>query len=324
MSSSFSRRDFVGGMLAAGAVAAMPGNQIAASTLNSPFKIAVINDELGDDFAKIVDIVSRDFGMGYIELRSMWKTGIMKLDDKQLAESKSLLDKAGLKVTDIASPVFKVHWPGAPQSKHGPKSGPKSAAETFKDQDEQLEKSFDLAKRFGTDRVRIFDFWRLDDVAPYRKDIDDKLRDAADKAAKKNIVLLLENEHECNTGTGAEAARTLSVVKAPNFKVNWDPGNAAMLGEYPYSAGYSKLPKDRIGHVHCKDAVKKEDGTIGWAPVGHGIIDWVGQFRALKKDGYRGVTSLETHWRGAGTPEESTRQSWAGMKETLEKAGALS
>ena len=107
--------------------------------------------------------------------------------------------------------------------------------------------------------------------------------------------------------------------------VNWDPGNATALGEVPYPDGYSKLPKDRIGHVHCKDSKKKASGKgVDWAAMGQGIVDWVGQFRALKNDGYRGVVSLETHWRGAGTPEESTRQSWAGMKEQLQKADALS
>ncbi len=57
--------------------------------------------------------------------------------------------------------------------------------------------------------------------------------------------------------------------------------------------------------------------------MGRGMIDFVGQFRALKRDGYRGAVVLETHWRGAGTPEESTRQSMAGLKEQLRKAGAL-
>ena len=61
-----------------------------------------------------------------------------------------------------------------------------------------------------------------------------------------------------------------------------------------------------------------------WMPVGKGIINWVGQFEALKKAGYNLGVSLETHWRGAGTPEESSRQSWAGMKADLQKAGALS
>ena len=57
--------------------------------------------------------------------------------------------------------------------------------------------------------------------------------------------------------------------------------------------------------------------------MGKGIIDWVGQFKALKGDGYQFAVSLETHWRGAGTPEESTRQSWVGMKKELQEAGAL-
>jgi len=48
--------------------------------------------------------------------------------------------------------------------------------------------------------------------------------------------------------------------------------------------------------------------------MGRGIIDFVGQFRALAQAGYSGTMSLETHWRGAGSPEESSRQSWAGMR----------
>jgi sugar phosphate isomerase/epimerase len=57
--------------------------------------------------------------------------------------------------------------------------------------------------------------------------------------------------------------------------------------------------------------------------MGRGTIDWVGQFRALLHDGFRHAVSLETHWHGASSPEESSRQSWKGMKEDLEKAGAL-
>jgi sugar phosphate isomerase/epimerase len=55
--------------------------------------------------------------------------------------------------------------------------------------------------------------------------------------------------------------------------------------------------------------------------MGQGIIDFVGQFRALKRDGYAGPVSLETHWRGAGTAEASTRQSMAGLKDLLQRAG---
>jgi L-ribulose-5-phosphate 3-epimerase len=293
--------------------------------MNSQFRVAVINDEIGQDFGHAVDVASREFGMQWIELRGMWNKNILKLDAKEIEEARNILERAKMRVTDIASPVFKVDWPGAPLSKAAEKRDTFNADYTFKQQDELLDRSFEMAKAFNTDRVRIFDFWRLDDQGPYRAAIDDKMREAADKAAKKNIILILENEYACNTATGAEAARLLAGVKSRNFMVNWDPGNAAMRGENAYPDGYNKLPKDRIGHVHCKDIQKKAAGTgQEWAAMGNGTIDWTGQFRALKQQRYKFATSLETHWRGAGTPEESTRQSWAGMKEELQKAGALS
>jgi len=58
--------------------------------------------------------------------------------------------------------------------------------------------------------------------------------------------------------------------------------------------------------------------------MGKGVVDWVGQFRALIHAGFRHAISLETHWHGGGTPEQSTRLCWAMMKEDLRKAGASS
>ena len=184
-----------------------------------------------------------------------------------------------------------------------------------------LEHCIELAKQFQTDRIRCFDFWRLDDQAPYRAAINDKLRAAAETCAKSNLILLLENEMACNTATGEESAAVLKAIPNKNFMLNWDPGNAAALGSTPYPDGYRLLPHDRIGHCHVKDVVRSPGKKYEWAPVGAGVVDWVGQFRALAKDGYHYAVSLETHWRGAGTPEASTRASMKGLKSTLSKAG---
>ncbi len=211
--------------------------------------------------------------------------------------------------------------PGAPVSKFS-QHGDFKADFTFDQQDEALERGIELAKAFQTDRVRCFDFWRLDDQRPYRAAINEKLLQAANKAGKKGITLLLENDSGLNTATGAEAAKVLDAVKSPYLMMNWDPGNAAASGEKPFPDGYNLLPKDRIGHCHCKDAVKKGN-DYEWAPMGAGIVDWLGQFKAFKRDGYRFAVSLETHWDGGGTPEKSSRRSWAGMKQLLQEAGAL-
>jgi L-ribulose-5-phosphate 3-epimerase len=292
--------------------------------MKSPFRVAVINDELGQDFGRACEVASREFGMDWIELRGMWNKNLLKLDAKEVEEARGILEKYKLRVTDIASPLFKVDWPDAPKSKFSPKSDQFNADFTYDQQGDVLDRSIALAKAFQTDRVRCFDFWRLDDPTPYRAAINEKLLAAAKTAGEKGITLILENEMTCNTGTGAEAAKVLAAAKSPYLMVNWDPGNAATLGETPYPDGYSLLPRDRIGHCHCKDAAKKPSGEgYDWAAMGRGVIDWTGQFTALKRDGYHFAVSLETHWRGAGTPEESTRQSWAGMKQQLQAAGAL-
>ncbi|MGA2430155.1 MAG: sugar phosphate isomerase/epimerase family protein [Candidatus Acidiferrum sp.] len=292
--------------------------------MKSPFRVAVINDEISQDFGHACEVASKEFGMEWIELRGMWNKNLLKLDAKEIAEARLILEKYKLRVTDIASPLFKVDWPGAPRSKFSPKHDQFNADFTFDQQPEVLERGIELAKAFQTDRVRFFDFWRLDDQAPYRAAIDDKLREAAATAAKSKIILLLENEMACNTATAAESAKVLAAVKSENFMLNWDAGNAAAAGEIPFPDGYQSLPKERIGHCHCKDVTKKPDGQgTDWAAIGQGIVDWKGQFAALKRDDYHYAVSLETHWRGAGTPEESSRQSWAGMKEDLRSAGAL-
>jgi L-ribulose-5-phosphate 3-epimerase len=292
--------------------------------MKSIFRVAVINDEIGQDFGRACEIASREFGMEWIELRGMWNKNLLRLDGKEVEEARRILEKYKLRVTDIASPLYKVDWPGAPLSKFSPKRDQFNADFTFDQQAEVLDRSIALAKAFGTDRVRCFDFWRLDNSEPHRSAMNEKLFDAATTAGKSGITLVLENEPSCNTGTAAESAKVLAVVKSPNLMLNWDPGNAATLGEKPFPDGYNLLPKDRIGHCHCKDVTTKASGERhDWAAMGRGTIDWIGQFTALKRDGYRLALSLETHWDGAGTPEESTRQSWAGMKKQLQTAGAL-
>jgi L-ribulose-5-phosphate 3-epimerase len=320
MTVRFARREFLAGMAAVAATTAA-SRFTPTPDSTSPFRVSVINDEISQDFGHSCEVASREFGMNWIELRGMWKKNIVNLDEKEVAEAHRILEKYQLKVTDIASPLFKVDWPGAPKSKYR-EGGSFNANFNLQQQDEVLDRAIEMAKAFGTDRVRLFDFWRLDDQAPYRSAINDKLRETADKAAKKNIILVLENESACNTATGAEAAKVLDAVKSPNFMLNWDPGNAAAAGETPYPDGYNLLPKDRIGHCHCKDAVKK-DKKYDWAPMGGGIIDWAGQFKALKRDGYHYAVSLETHWSGGGSPEECSRKSWAGMKQLLQQANAL-
>lgn len=316
-----SRRKFLAGAgITAAACAARPLFGFAAAS-GSPFKVSVITDEISQDFDHACSVASKEFGLGWVEIRGMWKKSLHEMSDAELAQAQAILKKYDLRVTDMASPVFKTDWPGAPK-RHPDKSQDFSSNETFKQQNELLGKYIELAKRFKTNKVRCFDFWRLDNIAQYRAAINAKLAEAAATCGKRGILLVLENEFECNTATAQEAAQTLAGVPASNFGLNWDPGNAVMRGELDaFPKGWDLLPKKRIMHCHVKNAVKNAAGKIVWAPVGTGYVDWTAQFKALKQIGYHQAVSLETHWRGAGTPEESSRQSFVGMKKALEASG---
>jgi len=320
-----SRRDFLVALGGATGASLLNSSRFFAASppLNSRFKLSVITDEITQDFGHALEIASREFGLGYVELRTLWDKNIINLDEKEIGEVRRLLKKFELQVTDIASPLFKTDWPGAPRSKYSPEKPEFGANYSFTQQGEVLERAVAVAKALGTDRVRCFDFWRLEGEKPYRTAMDEKLREFSAAAGAKGITLLLENEGACSTATGAEAGRTMQAVQSPYFKLNWDPGNAAERGEVAYPDGFSKVPKDRIAHMHCKDVAREADGGYEWAAMGRGIIDYAGQFKAMMQIGYTGTMSLETHWKGAGTAEESSRQSWAGMKKLLQAAGAL-
>ena len=323
------RRTVIAGMGLAGLVAAMPpflrqaqaGGSAVSDEGSCPFRLAVINDEISQDFEHACHVAAVDFGLHWIELRAMWNKNVTELTPQQISEAQKILAKYKLRVTDIASPLYKSYWPGAPRTSESEAKGEFHANFASGEQEKLLEHCIALTRAFQTDRIRCFDFWRLDDQKPYRAAINRKLAESAERCAKDNVILLLENEMECNTATGAEAAAVLHAIPNHNFMLNWDPGNAAAVYSKPYPDGYDLLPKHRIGHCHCKDVVYKPGHKYEWAPVGSGVVDWVGQLRALKRDGFHYGLSLETHWRGAGTPEASTRISMAGLKKALGEAG---
>ncbi len=229
-----------------------------------------------------------------------------------LDRAQQLLDRYGLRVSDIASPLFKYNLPEIPARME--KRDTFRADFTEQDTEQLLSRAFDLARFFKTSKVRIFSYWRAEEPEKAYLYVRDRLARAASRAAKNRIILVLENEPTCNIGTGRELGRLLRDVNSPYLRGNWDPANAAMLGEVPYPNGYREV-RGLFAHMHIKD-VEREPGTgkLKWAPVGAGLIDWRGQFQALRKEGYDGTMSLETHYRRAdGNAEESTRQSLDGL-----------
>jgi hypothetical protein len=271
MHPSASRRNFLaalGGAAASSLFCGSGANASSVPAMSSRFKLSVITDEITQDLGHALEIASKEFGLGYVELRTLWSKNVINLDEKETAEVRRLLGKFGLQVTDIASPLFKTDWPGAPTSKYSPKTPQFGADYSFAQQEEVLERSIAAAKALGTDRVRCFDFWRLEDPKPFRDSMDSKLRDTAAQVASKKITLLLENEFACNTATGAESVRTLQAVQSPNFKLNWDPGMRPIVAKSLFRAGSKKSPRNASGtctaRMLCAERTARTNGRQ-WA-----------------------------------------------------------
>jgi len=280
-----------------------------------PFRLGIICDEITQDFEKAVDFIS-SYSLHYVELRELWRKNIMNLTHADAARAKSLIQAHSLKVSDIGSPIFKYNLPQMPARKE--RRDTFRADFTEQDSDSLLLKSFELAHFFGTRKVRVFSYWRVEQPEKAYPYVRDRLVKAAELAGKHEILLVLENEHECNVGTGAELGRILRDINSPHLRGNWDPGNDAMLHEVPYPYGYEQV-RGLFAHMHVKD-VKKDPATgkLKWAPVGGGFIDWRGQLKALIQDHYEGTMSLETHYRRPdGNAMESTRESLQGLLKLI-------
>jgi sugar phosphate isomerase/epimerase len=312
------RRDFL-----AATVLAWPASQsflaqAAGRRQPLPYKLGIITDELSEDFAQALDFISA-YALPFCELRELWNKNIMNLSQEELTRAQQIIQQHGLRVSDIASPLFKYNLPEMPAREE--KRDTFRANFTDQDTEDLLRRAFTLARFFGTKQVRIFSYWRVDEPARAYPHVRDRLARAAALAAKSGIVLALENEPACNIGTGKELGRLLRDINSPYLRGTWDPGNSVMLGEVPYPDGYREV-RGLFSHMHFKDVKKDpQTGKLSWAPVGAGVIDYRGQLAALRQDNYQGTMALETHYlRADGNKLESTRESLQGLLKLLRES----
>lgn len=280
------------------------------------FDIAVFADDIDQDLDHALDVIE-EFGLTWIEVRSAWGKNLLFQTDEELERTIGTVHERGLSVASVSAPIFKSRLPGY----GGAETGSLFHSEERDDPDQQMDlirRAAHIADRLETNLVRCFSFWRLsDDPSPYWQDMVQLYRMAVDVAAEEDVVLVMENDFECNLGSGELAARMIADVNSPHLRLLWDCGNAFFVGEEPYPSGY-EMARPYVSHVHIKDAaVDERTGEPHWVALGSGQVDILGQLRALKED-YQGVVSLENHWKPAqGSSEDGVRRSFAALKALL-------
>lgn len=281
-------------------------------------RLTAITDEISQDFEHALDVL-QEYGARAAELRGLWGTNVADLTDAQVDKALRALDQRQMCVAALSTPFYKCDLERAADNP-GEAAGPMHLAvpRGLDGQLEMLQRCATIAHRLNTRILRVFTFWRKAALAP---DIEEQIAaaflPAIALAEREDLTLVLENEHACFIGTGAEAAGMLARIGSPRVRACWDPGNAFAAGEQPYPDGYAAV-RPWVEHVHVKDGrrVQTQQGEqTRWCVVGQGEVDWRGQLEALSADGYSGYLSLETHYvpehgsgpNGKGTHEEGSR-----------------
>jgi sugar phosphate isomerase/epimerase len=296
---------------------------------NLPFQLAVITDEIAADLETALP-VARELGLSLVELNSVGEKNVADLSPAERERAREQIERAGMRVVAVGPPCFKACvLDDVPVARVGENA-------VFREHMAALERAALAAQAFGAGLVRVFSFRRSGIVGlgnpsprlpeggaipgPILERIVEGLRIACGVAAAAGVTLALENVRSCWGNTGVNARRILEAVDSPSLKAIWDPGNDFVSGGIPYPDGYEAV-KPYVVHVHLKDArvLDPGPGLTAWECVGEGEAKLPEQLAALVRDGYDGVISLETHWRGANlSAAESTRRSFAGLRRILD------
>jgi sugar phosphate isomerase/epimerase len=271
--------------------------------------VAVITDEISQDLSEAIAVMRR-CEVDQAEIRAVGGVNVTDMDDAGVEEVASLLRREKIQVCGLASPFYKCDLFEDQRAERGMTH--QARERSLGEQMDFLMRCFDIAEKLGTNRIRVFSFWRKGDLTPEIEDrIVEMFAEPVQRATERGMELLLENEHACFLGTGEETARVLKRLDGAGIAAVWDPGNALCAGENPFPDGYMAI-RPYIRHIHVKDGIRGADGKVTFCKVGEGQVGYQEHIRQLKRDGYDGLLSLETHYAleeggKAAASEESLR-----------------
>jgi sugar phosphate isomerase/epimerase len=242
-------------------------------------KLSMFPDEVYEPkagFEPALALLER-MGIGHIDIRRV--NGVDSVIDASaddLDAAVRLLRKHAITVAMLATPIFKcpIHGNEGPAwgGHHG--IGARIDYQRYMD---LLPRTFTLAEKFGTRKIRCFAFWRqhrLDDVFD---EVVEKLARAAELAKAAGFQLLLENEHNTLAGTGVEQARILKAINNRSILGIYDEGNSRRING-DIKADYEAM-RGWIGHIHVKH--RRLDVICGWPTVIQPYHDLVSGYRTF-------------------------------------------
>lgn len=263
------------------------------------FKLGVITDEVSQDL-NVVLAFAQKYQLDTLEIRSIMDKPVHQLSDEQLIAIREQTVAAGLHICALSSPIFKCDLDNE---------------EELREHYQIIEQCARTAKLLGASMIRGFSFWAKGSFEDHKHMIAMHIREAARKLQAEGLTFVLEFDPSVYATNSRTVAELIQLVNADNVRALYDPGNAIWdpEQEVPYPDGFYYV-RDKIAHIHLKDAVRHADGPIGVA-IGKGEVDYKGLFQQLADDGYDGYLILETHYRLTSllTEEQLKRPSGQGF-----------
>lgn len=214
--------------------------------------------------------VLKDLGIRYIELRGVDGTNISMLSEEETIQLKHRLDRAGIKVSAIGSPLGKI-----------------SIKDDFTDHLALFDHVVKQAQILETSYIRLFSFY--DAAEEDRSEVLRRMQLFIDHTPD-GIILLHENEKGIYGNTARRCLDLLSTLNSPKLLATYDPAN--FIQEHQETQEAFDMLAPFIAYMHIKDAVM-EDGHV--VPPGQGDAHFKELIEKLRQINYHGFLSLEPH-----------------------------
>jgi sugar phosphate isomerase/epimerase len=269
------------------------------------FTLSAFADEISPDPQEQVDVLLR-CGLRHLELRSVRQTNVLDLTDLQVRELKALLDRHGLRLSAIGSPIGKVR-----------------IDEPFEPHLRRFERALVVAKVFGTPNVRIFSYYKPEGTPweHWRDEVMNRMGEKVRRAERAGVRLLHENEHAIYGDDPRRVADLFTTIDSPAFRSAYDAANYVFCGLDPWDGWQQTKPW--VAHFHAKDWAR---GGAHGCLAGHGDGRWA-DVLADAAGWYDGFATLEPHLLGAGptggfTGPELFPRAVDAFRGLLERVGA--
>ena len=200
---------------------------------------------------------------------------------------------------------------------------------------EAIERVMDYCAFLGAKYIRVYG----GNIAPGEEDHWEEkyqrllasMRYLGEKAAEKNVVLVIENHFNTMTVSARQSADTIREIANDNVKILYDQANLTFTCNEGYQEAI-EIQDGLIAYMHVKDFVFKgqnrefissddvshpdeKSRNVITRIVGQGVLEWPQILAAMKSHGYDGWLSLEyeRRWHPDDIPDASI-----GMKQSAD------